>query len=98
MVFVLSSQYPALDLRKMLSMALVHDLSEIGAGDVYILDSKGREGKKEREQKALQELLFTAPTAFKENTLALVREYEEKQTPEAKLVNACSKRATLKSG
>ena len=39
-----------LNLQRMLELALLHDLPEIGAGDTYVYDNVGRESQAAREQ------------------------------------------------
>ena len=40
------------DLLKVITMVLIHDLVEIDAGDTYAYDSEGAKDKREREEKA----------------------------------------------
>ncbi len=90
-IMLLGKDYPQLNMEKMLKMALIHDLAEVYAGDFYVLDKKGREGKKEREQKAWETLCAQLPQDLGIEFQQLITEYEAKQSPEAKLVNACDK-------
>jgi len=90
-LMLLEKEYPQLDMRRMLKMAILHDMAEIYAGDNWVLDKKGRVGKKEREQTAWKQLLAQLPPNLTTDWHSIVQEYEEKKTPEAKLVNACDK-------
>ncbi len=90
-VMLLAKEYPQLNVEKMLKMVIIHDLAEIETGDVWVLDKKGREGKKEREQEAWKKILQSVPEETAKEWKELIEEYESKQTPEAKLVNSCDK-------
>ncbi|KPV65180.1 MAG: 5'-nucleotidase [Candidatus Bathyarchaeota archaeon BA1] len=72
-----------------LSMAIVHDWAEAEMADFPFTALKhlGPAGTKRRiEERALKNLLVDSPN--KKEHLALWREYNEKRTPEAKLVHA----------
>lgn len=74
---------PELDLRRVLGMALVHDLPEVYAGDITPHDGLSREEKARREEEAANALF-----ADHLDLLALWREYADDQTPEARFVHA----------
>jgi 5'-deoxynucleotidase YfbR-like HD superfamily hydrolase len=72
---------PGLDVGKIAELAIVHDLIEIPAGDTSIWDTEAAGSKEQREEEALLELA----TRFSDFPwiVQLIREYEEKSSPEA---------------
>lgn len=82
---------PNLDRLKLLKLAFVHDLPEIYAGDTLAFDTKGRKGKKKREQAAASRLFGELPPDLGHEFQALWEEFEARETPEAKLVHAMDK-------
>ena len=75
-----------LNLQRMLEIALLHDLPEIGAGDTYVYDQTGRESQAAREQKAADEIFGKLPDEQNAQFRARWDEFEELQTPEAQFV------------
>lgn len=73
-----------LDLQRVLSIALVHDLPEVIAGDITPHDGFSKQEKQAFELKAAQELL--PPDLY-----VLWLEYEENQTKEAQFVHQMDK-------
>jgi len=79
---------PALDLSRVVRMLLLHDLVEIDAGDTFAYDTHGYEDKEEREKAAARRLFGMLPTDQREEWMALWREFEDGETPEAKYAAA----------
>src|ERR1700747_1094771 len=77
-----------IDVSKVISLVLVHDLVEIDAGDTFIYDEAGNAGKAAREQKAANRLFGLLPEEQGQTFMALWREFEDRQTPEAKFAFA----------
>lgn len=70
-----------IDLFKAIKIALVHDICEIGAGDISVFDPKRLEvAVKERQY---IEQLAALPVAFAEEISLLWEEYEAQQSPES---------------
>jgi putative hydrolase of HD superfamily len=69
-------------------LVLVHDLVEIDAGDTFIYDEAANAGKAAREQEAANRLFGLLPEEQAQNFMALWREFEDRQTPEAKFAFA----------
>jgi putative hydrolase of HD superfamily len=63
-------------------MLLVHDIIEIDAGDVFAYDED--EEREEREKKAGRRIFGLLPKDQAEELYQLWREFEERQTPEAR--------------
>ncbi len=73
-----------IDLLKVISMILLHDVVEIDAGDTYAYDEEGKKTQAEREMKAANRLYGILPEAQAEKFKNLWLEFEEQKTPEAK--------------
>lgn len=72
------------DLLKVITMVLIHDLVEIDAGDTYAYDSAGAKDKREREEKAADRIFSILPTEQGQYFRELWEEFEEYETEEAK--------------
>src|ERR1700739_1186907 len=77
-----------MDVSKLIRRVLVHDLVEIDAGDTFIYDEAGNAGKAAREQKAADRLFGLLPEEQGQIFMVLWREFEDRQTPEAKFAFA----------
>ena len=75
-----------IDMRKALTMALIHDLAESIVGDITPYDGIPRKDKTQREAKAMKELLSSLPKKRQSELLALWNELEVGKSPEARLV------------
>lgn len=78
-----------LDLEKVLSYALAHDLIEAYAGDTPVYDEEGQKTKAKREADALARIESEFPE-FGE-LVYTIHEYEKRETPESKFVYAVDK-------
>lgn len=97
-LLVFEHELPArLDRLKMIRLALIHDLAEIYAGDIYAFDKAGRVGKQERELEAAEELFSILPADLSEEFLELFKEYEHRASEEARVVKAFDKLQPLLS-
>lgn len=76
------------DVAKVMSMVLVHDLIEIDAGDTFAYDDKGNETKRERELAAAERIFNLLPEDQAAKLRGLWDEFEEAKTPEAKFALA----------
>lgn len=74
---------PKPDLTRVLKLLLVHDLVEIDAGDTFAYDATGYEDKEEREAAAARRIFGLLPDDQAEEIMALWREFEDGETPEA---------------
>ena len=84
------SEYAAsrVDLARALRMALVHDVVEIDAGDTFVYDTAASSTKSERECAAAERIFGILPEEQATEYRALWEEFEAKQSPEARFVNA----------
>ena len=78
----------AVNIQRVLKMALVHDLVEIYAGDTFAYDDKGNESKAEREAAAADKIFGLLPQDQGKELHGLWREFEEIQTADSKYANA----------
>lgn len=65
------------------TMALVHDLVEIYAGDTFAYDAEGYNDKYEREMAAAEKLFSLLPDNQGDEYRALWEEFDEEKTPDA---------------
>lgn len=90
-----------IDVLRVMSMVLIHDIVEIDAGDTYAYDTEGRKTQRQREEKAADRLFGLLPQEQGEHFRELWEEFEAQQTMEAKfartldciqpiMLNACS--------
>ena len=80
-----------LDSKRMLKIALMHDLVEIYAGDTFAFDKKKRATKKQRESKSAKKLFSQLPKDLNKEFSDLFEEYEEAKTSEAKIIKSFDK-------
>lgn len=83
------------DLGRVLELCLVHDLVEIEAGDTDAHDIKGQKDKREREERAADELFSLLPEDLGRWLRGLWDEYEEARTPEARFASAMDRLQAL---
>lgn len=89
LVWLLAPKVPGVDPARALEMALVHDLAEVRLGDLPLTSSGyfPPGAKEEAEGNAFSDL--TAP--LDDRARSLFAEYQQADTPEARLVKACDK-------
>ena len=71
------------DVLKVMSIVLIHDLVEIYAGDTFAYDPEGLKTQKEREARAADRLFSSLPEDMGSRFRGLWDEFEEWVTPEA---------------
>ena len=71
------------DLLKVISIVLIHDLVEIYAGDTFAYDQDGLKTQKERENAAADRLFTQLPEDLAAKIRHLWDEFEADETPEA---------------
>ncbi len=77
-----------IDTLHVIKMLLIHDLVEIDAGDTFAYDEKGYEDKEEREEQAAERIFSILPDDQADMIYALWREFEERESPEARFAAA----------
>ena len=76
-----------IDVLRVISMLLVHDLVEIDAGDTYAYDEEGKKTQRARELKAADRIYGILPEDQGKKLRALWDEFEEAETPESKFAH-----------
>lgn len=77
-----------IDVLKVMSMVLIHDIVEIDAGDTYAYDEEGKATQREREEKAAHRLFNILPKDQAEKCIKLWHEFETNETAEARFATA----------
>lgn len=95
LALVLADETPGLDLRRVLSMCLVHDLGETYEGDIPAVAQSDPAAKAATELAAIDRLTALLPEAAGARIRALWEEYETCATPEARWVKALDKAETI---
>jgi putative hydrolase of HD superfamily len=90
MMLLLLEQYAVepFDLLRAVKMALIHDLVEIEAGDTYAFATFDAAEKHEQEKAAAENLFGMLPAETRSELLELWLEFEQRSTPEARIVKA----------
>lgn len=89
MALTLAEHAPvALDLPRVLKLALIHDLVEIDAGDSFVYDTHAMADKHEREVRAAERIFGLLPDDQAREYRALWDEFEAQETPEARFAAA----------
>jgi putative hydrolase of HD superfamily len=83
------------DLLRAVTMALVHDIVEIDAGDTFAYDTAGEADKRAREEAAADRLFALLADDQGEHLRELWEEYERGDTPEARFVMAVDRMAPM---
>lgn len=89
MAFFLRDEFPDVDMDKVISMGLIHDLGEIFTGDIPTFLKTTADTEKEDD--LLAAWVSTLPIPYREEMAALYAEMNALQTPEAKLYKALDK-------
>ena len=76
------------DVARVVTMLLLHDLVEVDAGDTFIYDEDGLASKAEREAAAADRLFGLLPDDQGTGLRALWEEFEARQTPDARFAAA----------
>lgn len=82
------SNFPRLDILRVIKMLLIHDVVEIDAGDTFGYDTAGHADKRDREVRAAERIFGLLPPDQATDFRALWEEFEASETPEAKFALA----------
>lgn len=77
-----------IDINRVVSMLLVHDVGEIDTGDTSAFVSEGLAERKTGEHAAVKRIFGMLPDAQRDQLLSLWLEFEEEQTPEARFAHS----------
>lgn len=75
------------DVLKVVSILLVHDLVEVYAGDTFAYDEEGKKSQRQRELEAADKLFSQLPVDLSKKIRDLWDEFEQWETPEAKFAH-----------
>lgn len=96
MAQILAPAFPEpIVLERVLTMLLVHDLGEIGAGDTSVFDASARAQAQERELVSMQALTKQLPEQQGEDILSAWKEFADGQSPEARFARCIDALAPL---
>ena len=95
MVLLFEDYYPELDILKLLKICIVHDLGETINGDIAAVDQQQGGDKNLEERKDLKELTSLLPTALEKKIIELWDDYDQVNSPEAKVAKAFDKLETM---
>ncbi len=84
-----------LDVTRVLRLVLTHDLVEIDAGDTFCYDAEANVDKEHRERAAADRIFGLLPEDQARELHELWREFEERETPEARFANALDRMQPL---
>lgn len=89
MMALLLSEYAneKVDVLRVMSMVLIHDVVELDAGDTYAYDAEGNTTKREREVAAAERIFHILPEDQAQYLRELWDEFEASETPEAKFAH-----------
>ena len=89
MAVILAEYAPVeVDISRVIRMALIHDIVEIDAGDVFIYDESRAAEKKIQERLAAERLFGMLPPEHGSELRSLWEEFETRNTPDAKFAAA----------
>lgn len=95
MALVLEDRLTGLDMKKVLSLCVIHDLAEAVVGDVPAVLQAAGDGKEADERRGLRQLVGCLDPALAQRITALWEEYAAAATPEARAVKAMDKLETI---
>jgi putative hydrolase of HD superfamily len=81
----------AIDIHRVIGMLLVHDIGEIDTGDTMVYVEGGWEERKAAELAAAMRIFGLLPEPQGAQFLALWREFEDAETPEARFAHAADR-------
>lgn len=77
-----------IDLLRVITMVLIHDIVELDAGDTYAYDIKGNATKRERELAAAERIFNILPEDQARYLRSIWDEFEDEISPESKFAHA----------
>ena len=87
-VLVLAEYGGGVDVAKVLTMVVVHDIVEVDAGDTFVYDEEAKKDKERRERQAAERLFGLLPADQAASLRAVWEEFEARATPEARFAQA----------
>lgn len=89
MMALLMNEYAneKIDVLRVISMVLIHDIVELDAGDTYAYDEAGNATQRERELAAAERIFHILPEDQAKHLYDLWEEFEDAITPESKFAH-----------
>ncbi|WP_348265238.1 HD domain-containing protein [Telmatobacter sp. DSM 110680] len=78
----------SVNLQRVISMLLLHDIGEIDTGDMIVYATEGLEQRKLAEERAVKRICTMLPANLSSSFQELWHEFEAAETPEAKFAHA----------
>lgn len=78
----------AVDINRVISMLLVHDIGEIDTGDTIVYAEEGWEERKNEELVAVTRIFGMLPEPMRSGFMALWLEFENAETPESRFAHS----------
>lgn len=95
MSLIFEKSFPDINFSKLLKICIIHDLGEAINGDIPAPEQDNFAGKSKKERQDLLKVLEPLPDRLKREIISLWDEYEQANTPEAKLAKALDKLETI---
>jgi putative hydrolase of HD superfamily len=95
MALLFARHFPDIDVARLLSICIIHDLGEAVGGDISAVLQQGMPPKAELERADLLQLVAPLPEALRAEMVGLWDEYEAATSPEARLAKAFDKLETI---
>ena len=93
MALLLRHEFPDLDTDKVVNMCLIHDLGECFTGDIPTFNKT--DSDRDVEDALLEQWVRSLPEEISSDLLALYKEMDAQETPEAKVYKALDKLEAL---
>ncbi|MGF1703237.1 HD domain-containing protein [Photobacterium makurazakiensis] len=95
MVMVFEDALPDIDHSRLMKMCVIHDLGEVISGDIAAVDQDPNIDKSVQERADLLTLMKPLPAHLQVEMLELWDEYEQAESPEAKIAKGLDKLETM---
>lgn len=92
---VVADEYSNLNMERVLTMCLIHDIGEIYEGDIPAIRQVDKVQKYEIELRAAKKIFSLLPEEKRNCLMEIWKEYNDCKTPEARLVKALDKAETI---
>lgn len=92
---VLADEFPELDMQKVITLCLIHDIGELYTGDISAAEVTDSSAKTSRECEDVHKIFGLLPEKTCNYFISLWEEYALAATPEARFVKALDKAETI---
>jgi putative hydrolase of HD superfamily len=77
-----------IDLNRVIKMVLIHDITEIDAGDTFLYDEIRNSSTLQKEAEGAERIFGLLPVEQKDEFIKIWQEFEKRETPESKFAAA----------